>query len=128
MKKILLLSIAILLSTNISNAYPNMDFSPMGTPFMLMQQQNFRQTQADHLRRFDDDYKEAQETYMDETEQQIEEYKIKNLKQPTKVEIGNKKNELPATTNEENKFYQQNGKIFIKHNTDDSKEPSYMLD
>lgn len=127
MKKILLLSIAILLSTNISNAYPNMDFSPMGTPFMLMQQQNFRQTQADHLRRFDDDYKEAQETYMDETEQRVEEYKIKNLKQPTKVEIGNKKNELPATTNEENKFYQQNGKIFIKH-TDDSKEPSYMLD
>ena len=127
MKNILLLSIAILLSTNISNAYPNMDFSPMGTPFMLMQQQNFRQTQADHLRRFDDDYKEAQETYMDETEQRVEEYKIKNLKQPTKVEIGNKKNELPATTNDENKFYQQNGKIFIKH-TDDSKEPSYMLD
>ena len=127
MKKILLLSIAILLSTNISNAYPNMDFSPMGTPFMLMQQQNFRQTQADHLRRFDDDYKEAQETYMDETEQRVEEYKIKKLKQPTKVEIGNKKNELPATTNDENKFYQQNGKIFIKH-TDDSKEPSYMLD
>ena len=127
MKKILLLSTAIILSTSISNAYPNMDFSPVGTPFMLMQQQNFRQTQADHLRRFDDDYKEAQETYMDETEQRVEEYKIKNLKQPTKVEIGNKKNELPATTNEENKFYQQNGKIFIKH-TDDSKEPSYMLD
>ena len=127
MKKILLLSTAIILSTSISNAYPNMDFSPVGTPFMLMQQQNFRQTQADHLRRFDDDYKEAQETYMDETEQRVEEYKIKKLKQPTKVEIGNKKNELPATTNDENKFYQQNGKIFIK-NTDDSKEPSYMLD
>ena len=127
MKKILLLSTAILLSTNTSIAYPNMDFSPVGTPFMLMQQQNFRQTQADHLRRFDDDYKEAQETYMDETEQRVEEYKIKKLKQPTKVEIGNKKNELPATTNDENKFYQQNGKIFIKH-TDDSKEPSYMLD
>lgn len=127
MKKILLLSTAILLSTNISNAYPNMDFSPMGTPFMLMQQQNFRQTQADHLRRFDDDYKEAQETYMDETDQKIEEYKIKNLKPPTKIEIGNKKNELPATTKEENKFYQQNGKIFIRH-YDDSKEPNYMLD
>lgn len=127
MKKILFLITTLIISTSIANAYPNMDFSPMGTPFMLMQQQNFRQTQADHLRRFDDDYKEAQENYMDETEQRVEEYKIKNLKQPTKVEIGNKKNDLPAVTNEENKFYQQNGKIFIKH-YDDSKEPSYMED
>ena len=80
-----------------------MDFSPAGTPFMLMQQQNFRQTQADHLRRFEDDYEEAKENYLDNTEQQVQEYKIKNLKQPTKVEIGNKKKELPALTKEENK-------------------------
>ena len=127
MKKILLLSTAILLTTGISGAYPNMDFSPAGTPFMLMQQQNFRQTQADHLRRFEDDYEEAKENYLDETEQQVQEYKIKNLKQPTKVEIGNQKKELPAVTKEENKLYQQNGKIYIKH-SDDTKEPSYMAD
>jgi len=127
MKKILLLSTAILLTTGISGAYPNMDFSPTGTPFMLMQQQNFRQTQADHLRRFEDDYEEAKENYLDDTEQQVQEYKIKNLKQPTKVEIGNQKKELPALTKEENKLYQQNGKIYIKH-SDDTKEPSYMAD
>ena len=128
MKKFLLFSASILISSNLVFAYPNMDFSPAGTPFMLMQQQNFRQTQADHLRRFEDDYRDAQENYMDETDRQVEEYKIKNLKQPTKVEIGNKKNELPAVTNEENKFYQQNGKIFIKNSSDNSKEPSYMED
>ncbi len=127
MKKILLISTIILFTTSISNAYPNMDFSPAGTPFMLMQQQNFRQTQADHLRRFEDDYEEAKENYLDNTEQQVQEYKIKNLKQPTKVEIGNKKKELPALTKEENKLYQQNGKIYIKH-SDDTKEPSYMAD
>ncbi len=127
MKKILFLSVIFLVSTNYVYAYPNMDFSPVGTPFMLMQQQNFRQTQADHLRRFEDDYKDAEETYMDDTEQRIEEYKIKNLKQPTKVELGNQKKELPAVTKEENQFYQQNGKIFIKH-SDSTKEPSYMED
>ena len=127
MKKILFLTATILVSTNFASAYPNMDFSPAGTPFMLMQQQNFKQTQADHLRRFEDDYRAAEETYMDDTEQKVEEYKIKNLKKPTKVEIGNQKKELPAITKEENQFYQQNGKIFIKH-SDDSKEPSYMED
>ncbi|MBQ8167990.1 hypothetical protein IJZ97_01050 [bacterium] len=50
----------------------------------------------------------------DSPKQLQEEYKIQNLKQPTKIELGKKRTELPAVETN-NQLIQQDGKIYIKH-------------
>jgi len=117
MRNILILSAIILGSSSLVSAYPNVDMSPMGTSFMLMQQQHFQQTEANHLRRFTDAYEKPIENRMDDVEQLQDEYKIKNLKQPTKIELGKKKQELPAVPKEQ-QLIQKDGKIFIKQTTE----------
>lgn len=122
MKKILLV---LLLLSNVVFAYPGMDFSPVGTQFMLMQQQNFQRNEADNLRRFTDTFDESDE--YDPEELKRKEYQIKNLKAPTKIDLGSKKQELPAVP-EDNKFIQKNGKIFIENSHHDDDETDSFRD
>ena len=54
-------------------------------------------------------------------------YQIKNLKAPTKIDLGSKKQELPAVP-EDNKFIQKNGKIFIENSHHDDDETDSFRD
>ena len=114
MKKILTFIFFSTLFVTTANAYPNVDMSVGGMPFMLLQQQNFQKTEFNEYKQFRDAFETPAEHRTDSPQQLQEEYKIKNLRQPTKIELGKKRTELPAVE-KSNQLIQQDGKIYIKH-------------
>lgn len=114
MKKILLLS-GILLTAGIAYAYPNVDMTVGGTPFQLIQQQNFQKMEFNDYKQFKDAKERPASLRTDSPKQLQEEYKIKNLKQPAKIQLGNPEVEEVDVAPANMELIQDNGKIKIKY-------------
>lgn len=123
MNKILILASVSILTINVAVAYPGpgVDMSVGAMPFQLLQQQSFQKMEMSDYKQFKDAFDAPAELRTESPQQLQEEYKIKNLMQPTKIELGKKRTELPPTEKElplHNQLIQQDGKIYIKHYND----------
>ena len=110
MKKILLFSL-IALGAQTSYAYPNIDITAGGMPFRIMEQQQFQKMEFNDFKKFKDANDYDVEKRFDEPSKIQQEYKIKNLKKPAKIMLGQPK-ELPSTDME---LIQKDGKVQIKY-------------
>lgn len=112
MKKILLLSV-ILLSAGAAYSYPNVDMSVGGAPLLLLQQQNFQKMELNDYKQFKDANERPASMRTDSPKQLQQEYKIKELKKPAKIQLGSQTPEEPVVQDME--LINDNGKIRIKY-------------
>lgn len=107
MKKFLLLS-SLLFLANCVFAYPNIEMNVGGTPFLLLQQQNFQKNEVNSFRQFVDADDRPATNRVDSPKQLQDEYKLKNMKKPAKINLGQ-----PKTHDME--LIQQDGQVRIKY-------------
>ncbi len=113
MKKIILLSTVLFTSAITVNAYSGIDINPAGMPLQIIQQQTFQKNDIYDYRRFKDAFDNPIEKRNESpAEIQAEFEEIQNLKQPTKIQLGQPKKES------EMELIQDNGQIKIRHTTD----------
>ncbi len=110
MKKIILLSSVIFMSTLTAYSYSGIDINPATMPLQFIQQQTFQKNDIYDYRRFTDAYDNPIEKRNESPEEiQAEFEEIQNLKQPPKIMLGQPKKES------EMELIQDNGHIHIKH-------------
>ncbi len=114
MKKIILLSGLIFTSISAAYAYSGIDINPGAMqPLQFIQQQTFQKNDIYDYRRFTDAYNNPVEKRNESPEEiQAEFEEIQNMKQPTKIQLGQPKKES------EMELIQDNGHIHIKHMED----------
>lgn len=110
MKKSVIVISLLFISTSVVYSYPAFDLSAGSMPFQLMQQQTFQKTEIDTYRQFKDAYDNPVEQRNATPEEIQAEYEeIQNLRQPTKIMLGQPKKST------EMKLIQDDGHIKIKH-------------
>ncbi len=113
MKRIILLPIAMLISTSTGNSYSGIDINPAAMPLQFIQQQTFQKNDIYDYRRFTDAYNNPIEKRTESPQEIQAEYdEIQNLKQPTKIQLGRSKEKT------ELEMIQDDGHIHIKHKID----------
>lgn len=108
MKKVLLLT-CLSISAGAVLAYPGPDVTNGGSPFLLLQQQNFQKMEYADYKRFKDAEEKPAADRIDSPKTMQTEFELKNLKRDPKIELGKSKTE---TSTMELKL--DNGKVKIE--------------
>ena len=111
MKKIVLSVFVLTLFSTTGYSYPSFDLTPANMPFQFMQQQKKKKMELDSYRQFKDAYDNpVEERNASPEEIQAEYEEIQNMKQPTKIQLGQPK--------QNQKLINDNGKIKIQNSED----------
>lgn len=94
MKKVLLLA-CLSISAGAVLAYPGPDVTNGGSPFLLLQQQNFQKMEYADYKRFKDAEEKPAANRIDPKNMQTE-FELKNLKRDPNIELGKPKSENNA--------------------------------